>query len=486
MFQVSKINIIWIVDGASIIFVLMIFDNTICAPATSGKGALGIIRISGPDSIRICEKIISFPDPGKKLIDEPGNTTHFGNIPDGGNILDEVIISLYKAPHSYTGEDSAEITCHASPYIQKRILEILIENGATLAKPGEFTQRAYLNGKLDLSQAEAVADLIASENRAAHRIAMDQMRGGFSEEIKLMRSELLHFVSLIELELDFGEEEVEFADRSQLKTLVERILFLTGRLIDSFRQGNAIKNGVPVAIIGKPNVGKSTLLNRLLNEDRAIVSEIAGTTRDAIEDTVSLHGITFRFIDTAGIRESADIIENLGIRRTYQKIDQAAIVLLLADARDEQDVIFEVLREIRRQIKGKDKQLVLVVNKSDLNPGFRFMSDSLSLHPDEYRIIISAEKNENIDGLINILLEASRVGNLDDAGVIISNIRHYEALNHVSENLKRVLEGLDSCLPEDLIAQDIRQALHYLGEITGEITTDEVLGNIFKNFCIGK
>lgn len=464
----------------------MIFDSTICAPATSGNGAIAVIRISGPDSIGICDRIISFRDKKKKLSEQPGNTIHHGNIFDNNQILDDVLISLFRAPHSYTGEDSIEISCHASPYIRKRLLEILVEKGAALAKPGEFTQRAYLNGKLDLSQAEAVADLISSETRAAHRIAMDQMRGGFSAEIRLLRQELLHFVSLIELELDFSEEDVEFADRDNLKILVEKILTVTEGLILSFRQGNVIKNGVPVAIIGKPNVGKSTLLNRLLNEDRAIVSEIAGTTRDAIEDTISLQGITYRFIDTAGLREPADIIEDLGIRKTYKKIEQAAIILLLADARDELMTVMKAVREIRKQIEGMEKQLILVLNKSDLSPDSSITLKNLNLNPNEYFIRISAETGENIDQLEKLLIEASGLGNLDHHGVIISNIRHFEALKHVSENLHRVVDGLVSDLPEDLLAQDIRQALHYLGEITGEITTDEVLGNIFKNFCIGK
>jgi tRNA modification GTPase len=315
---------------------------------------------------------------------------------------------------------------------------------------------------------------------------MDQMRGGFSKEISKLRQELLNFVSLIELELDFSEEDVEFANRHQLKTLVEKILALIESLIKSFRQGNAIKNGVPVAIIGKPNVGKSTLLNRLLNEEKAIVSEIAGTTRDAIEDTVTLEEITFRFIDTAGIRKTVDRLENLGIRKTNQKIEQAAIVLLLADARDNEQVTKAAFEEIRKQIQGKEKQLVLVINKSDLKGNSLLKPESINLESNEYMVNISAETGENMDKLTSILLESSHLGNLDNTGVIISNIRHYEALNHVSENLKRVIEGLNTDLPEDLLAQDIRQALHYLGEITGEVTTDEVLGNIFRNFCIGK
>jgi tRNA modification GTPase len=464
----------------------MIFDTTICAPATSGKGAIALIRISGPDSFVICERIISFPDKKKKLRDQAANTIHFGNIMDQEQVLDEVLISLFRAPYSYTGDDSVEISCHASPYVQKRLLELLVEKGAFLAKPGEFTQRAFLNGKMDLSQAEAVADLIASETRAAHRIAMDQMRGGFSDEIRALRQELLHFASMIELELDFSEEDVEFADREQLRSLVEKILSITQNLLLSFSRGNVIKNGVPVAIIGKPNVGKSTLLNRLLNEERAIVSEIAGTTRDAIEDTITLHGITYRFIDTAGLRETADFIENLGIRKTYQKIEHAAIVLLLADAGDDTGTIMAELGEIRKQVEGKDKPVILVLNKSDLHPGTHYTSKKLKLSRNEYLIHISAETGQNIDSLIQLLIEASRLGDLDNPGVIVSNIRHYEALKYVTGNLYRVLTGLKEKIPEDLLAQDIREALHYLGEITGDITNDEILGNIFKNFCIGK
>ena len=462
----------------------MIFDTTICAPATSGKGAIAIIRVSGPDSIAICDKLISFGDTNKSLYSQTGNTVHFGNFMDSDQVLDEVLISVFKAPHSYTGEDSAEITCHASSYIQNRILGLLIENGSFLAKPGEFTQRAYLNGKLDLSQAEAVADVVAAESKAAHRISLNQMRGGFSKEISFLRDELLHFVSLIELELDFGEEEVQFAGREQLAELVDKILAIIDRLINSFKQGNVIKNGVPVAIIGKPNVGKSTLINLLLNEEKAIVSEIAGTTRDAIEDTVNLEGITFRFIDTAGIRESTDIIENLGIRKTYQKIEQASIILLLTEATDNEATI-SAFEEVRKQIKGKDKKLVLVINKSDKNASI-LSPEVLNLSPSEYFIKISAKTGLHVNELINILLEASSVGNLDGHAVIISNQRHYEALSHASESLRRVKEGLVSKLPEDLLAQDIRLTMHYLAEISGEITNDEVLGNIFKNFCIGK
>jgi len=465
----------------------MIFETTICAPATSGSGAISIVRLSGPECFRIAGSV--FSSPGNKKIEEmPANTIHFGEIHDGNAILDEVLLSVFKAPHSYTGEDSLEISCHASPYIQKRLLELLVENGAKLAGPGEFTQRAFLHGKMDLAQAEAVADLIASENRASHRIALNQMRGGFSKELSVLRKELLHFTSMIELELDFSEEDVEFANREALSALVSKMLDGINRLISSFKSGNVIKNGVPVAIIGKPNVGKSSLLNRLLNEDKAIVSEIPGTTRDSIEDTVRIGDITFRFIDTAGIRETADIIETLGIRKTYQKIEQAAIILLLADARDGNEIIAASFMEIRKQTNNQEKQLVLVLNKSDLLVGSKEdeLNKLLALGENEYLVEISAKNGKNIDRLDKILIEASRIGKLDKDAVIISNIRHYESLNQAAENLERVKEGLATALPSDLLAQDLRQAIYYLGQITGEISTDEVLGNIFKNFCIGK
>jgi len=466
----------------------MDFDTTICAPATAGSGAIAVIRVSGKDTYRICEKIYKPHDHSKVLSVQEPYTIHHGEITDGEDVVDDVLLSLFKAPRSYTGEDSIEISCHASSWIQKKIIELLIHHGAVMARPGEFTQRAYLNGKMDLSQAEAVADLVASESAAAHRIAMDQMRGGFSAELKKLRQALLDFASLIELELDFSEEDVEFADRSELKKLVKRIDDVVKKLISSFSMGNAIKNGVPVAIIGKPNVGKSTLLNRLLNEDRAIVSEIAGTTRDVIEDTVIIEGITFRFIDTAGIRETADVIETLGIRKTYQKIGQSNIVLLMADARDDISVTMAALNEIRKQTNDNGKHLVLVVNKTDLVDAETIvkLKNSLEVNEGEQVIFLSAEKNDHLDELQAMLIEASSLSHLKDSDIIVSNARHYEALIHAGENLQRVYEGLDVGIPEDLIAQDIRQVIHYMGEITGEVTTDEILGNIFRNFCIGK
>ena len=466
----------------------MELESTICALATPGHGAISVIRVSGPDAISMTQGIFKPATKGKKLHIQPPNTIHFGTILEEGNVIDEVLVSLFKAPHSYTGEDSIEISCHGSPYIQQKILELLVAQGARPARPGEFTQRAFLNGKMDLSQAEAVADLVAAESAGAHRVALQQLRGGFSDRLKSLREQLLHFISMIELELDFSEEEVEFADRSQLSGLVHEIRSLTDELIQSFQLGNVLKNGVPVAIIGRPNVGKSTLLNALLKEDRAIVSDIEGTTRDSIEDTINLEGITFRFIDTAGIRETADTIENLGIRRTYQKIEQASVVLLLVEAGDDPQLIQRSIEAIRPQIAGQDKPLVVVLNKADrvAQNQLRKLEKGISQQSHEYFMALSAEKGENIDKLTAQLLEIVSLGNLKHQDVVISNIRHYNALKSASEGLSRVSEGLGSALPSDLLAQDIREVLHFLGEITGEVTTDEILGNIFKNFCIGK
>lgn len=463
-------------------------ETTICALATSGSGAISVIRVSGPAAISIVESIFSSAAPGKILNEQSPNTIHLGTIQNKKKVIDEVLVSLFKSPHSYTGEDSLEISCHGSSYIQQKILELLIAKGAEPARPGEFTQRAFMNGKMDLSQAEAVADLIAAESEGAHQVALQQLRGGFSNKLKTLRDQLLHFISYIELELDFSEEDVEFADRKQLVTLVKEIQELILELINSFRLGNVLKNGVPVAIVGRPNVGKSTLLNAILNEERAIVSEIEGTTRDSIEDNINLEGINFRFIDTAGIRETADTIENLGIRRTYQKIDQSSIVLLLTEASDDPAIIQKSLKAIRLQMDNEARQLVVVLNKSDQisENQMAALQKSIVLQNNEHIISISAEEKENIDGLTNLLLDIVNIGSLKHQDVLISNIRHYNALKSTSESLLRVSEGLNSALPSDLLAQDIREALHYLGEITGEVTTDEILGNIFKNFCIGK
>ncbi|MFZ2338597.1 MAG: tRNA uridine-5-carboxymethylaminomethyl(34) synthesis GTPase MnmE [Bacteroidales bacterium] len=463
-------------------------DETICAPATSGGGAIAVIRMSGPQSIPICDRIFIPSDRKVRFSEQKGYTIVFGEIRSGEEIIDEVLISVFRAPHSYTGEDSVEISCHASPYIQQRIIELLISNGAVPARPGEFTQRAFFNGKMDLSQAEAVADLVASESRMAHRIAINQLRGSFSDEISMLRADLLHFASLIELELDFGEEDVEFADRSRLVEIVNKVLSVSQELASSFSLGNAVKEGVPVVIAGNPNTGKSTLLNRLLKEEKAIVSEIPGTTRDAIEDTVVIDGVRFRFTDTAGLRETTDIIENLGIRKTHEKIVSASIIILVADINEGIVPLNDVLKKIRKQFTVDDKKIIVVVNKTDndLHGNREIISEDLILQPAESLLFISAKTGEGIDELKSHLGMAVETDRLNSENIIITNIRHYDALLKVSESLGRVKSGLDSLLQEDLIAIDIRHAIHYLGEITGEITTDEILDNIFRNFCIGK
>jgi tRNA modification GTPase len=462
--------------------------ETICAPATGSGGAIAVIRISGPQSISICEKIFIPSGRHVKLSEQKGYTIVYGEIQFGGEIIDDVLVSIFRAPHSYTGEDSIEISCHASRYVQQKILELLIRNGAVPAQPGEFTQRAFLNGKMDLSQAEAVADLIASESQMAHRIAISQMRGSFSDEISILRADLLHFASLIELELDFGEEDVEFADRQELVKLVTKVLSVTEELTSSFSLGNAVKYGVPVTIAGYPNTGKSTLLNLLLREEKAIVSDIPGTTRDAIEDTAVINGIQYRFTDTAGLRDTKDIVENLGIKKTHSKIESATIIILVADVNEGFPPLAEALSKVRRIIESKVRRLIIVANKTDIDiHGKRGeIENNLTLNPGEDFLFISAKTGDGIDALKEKLGEVLDQERLVSENVIITKIRHYEALSQVTESLGRVLDGLENDLQEDLIAIDIRQAIHYLGEITGEITTDEILGNIFKNFCIGK
>jgi tRNA modification GTPase len=462
--------------------------DTICAPATSGGGAIAVIRLSGPQSIPICGKIF-FPSEGKiKLKEQKGYTIVYGDIRQGDEIIDDVLVSVFRAPLSYTGEDSIEISCHASSYIQHRIMELLIKNGAVAARPGEFTRRAFLNGKMDLSQAEAVADLIASSSRVAHHLAINQIRGGFSEEIAKLRQELLHFASLIELELDFGEEDVEFADRKELGMIVSRVKKIADSLASSFKTGNAVKNGIPVAIVGKPNSGKSTLLNAMLMEEKAIVSEIPGTTRDVIEDTFIIDGIEYRFIDTAGLRKTSDPIENLGIKKTHEKIDQASVILLIDEESDTAESINIRADEIRERIRSSAKRLFILINKVDLSEPDRltYLESNIRLEDNETLLFISAKEKKGLDELRLKLGEVIEKERLNSDSVIITNIRHYEALLRVSESLGRVEDGLKNNIPEDLIAIDIRQAIHYLGEITGEITTDEILGNIFRNFCIGK
>ena len=463
-------------------------EKTICAPATAIGGAIAVIRISGPDSLNICNKIFYPLDNSIKLLDQKGYTVVFGEIRSGDILIDEVLLTIFRAPHSYTGENSAEISCHASPFIIRKILELLIVNGALSAMPGEFTQRAFYNGKMDLSQAEAVADIIASKTSSSHKIAVNQMRGGFAVEISRLRSELLNFASLIELELDFGEEDVEFADRKKLKSIIIRVKELTDKLANSFMLGNVLKNGIPVAIVGKPNSGKSTLLNALLMEERAIVSEIPGTTRDTIEDTIVIDGIEYRFIDTAGLRETSDVIEVLGIKKTHEKIGQASVILLIDEVSDSAESIIKRVQSIREMIRESEKHLIILINKIDTDSANRQSVLSKEIIPEEKEtlLFISAKEKTGLEDLRSKLSDVVMKGSLSTDDVIITNIRHYEALLHVSESLGRVISGLEDQIPEDLIAIDIRQAIHYLGEITGEITTDEILGNIFRNFCIGK
>jgi tRNA modification GTPase len=465
----------------------MIDQSTICAIATSpGVGAIATIRLSGEEAIEIADKVFRSPVENKKLAGQKANTLHVGTICEGPEIIDEVVASLFRAPHSFTGEDVVEITCHGSSYIQQRLLELLLKTGARMARPGEFTQRAFLNGKMDLSQAEAVADLIASSNAANHKMALKQMRGGFSNEIKKLRDQLLHFIAMVELELDFSEEDVEFADRKQLIDLTEKIERLLNKLASSFKLGNVLKNGVPVAIVGETNVGKSTLLNAILNEEKAIVSDIHGTTRDVIEDVVNIDGTAFRFFDTAGIRETIDHIETLGIERSYSKLEQAEIVLLVTDLSNPIDLIRQRVELIRERIQ--DQKLIIVGNKADLggNQKIKAMLDAFILADNEDLVFISAKQQQNLEALIELLKENANLQQAEGSDVIVSNIRHYEALTNAHQAVVRVIDGLNSGISGDFLAQDIRECLHYLGEITGEISNDEVLGHIFKNFCIGK
>ena len=400
-------------------------------------------------------------------------------------VIDEVIVALFRMPHSFTGEDVIEISCHGSAYIQQQILQLLILQGARLARPGEFTQRAFLNGKMDLSQAEAVADLVASGNAASHKVALNQMRGGFSQEINKLREELIRFIALIELELDFSEEDVEFADRKALIELSAAIEQLLKKLTDSFRLGNAIKNGIPVAIVGETNVGKSTLLNALLNEEKAIVSEIHGTTRDVIEDIVNIDGMLFRLSDTAGLRDTADVIETMGIERSYGKIEKAEIVLLVIDLSDSIEASFSRINNIRKKLNGQ--KLIIIGNKVDISPALSKKElESYPLLENEERVFIAAKNKENLGELIEIMKQTVSFGSINTEDVIVTNIRHYEALSSARDAIERVIEGLKTGISGDFLAQDIRECLHYLGEITGIVTTDEVLGHIFAHFCIGK
>lgn len=467
----------------------MISQETIVALASpSGAGAIAVIRISGKDAVGIAEQVFQSVS-GKSISKQKTHTIHLGHIVDEGKVYDQVLLSIFKNPHSYTGEDVIEISCHGSTFIQQQIIQLLLRKGCKMAQAGEFTLRAFLNGKLDLSQAEAVADLIASDNEASHQIAMQQMRGGFSNEIAKLRAELLNFASLIELELDFAEEDVEFADRTQFKALLNRIEFVLKRLIDSFAVGNVIKNGIPVAIVGEPNVGKSTLLNALLNEERAIVSDIAGTTRDTIEDELVINGIGFRFIDTAGIRDTKDVVESIGIKKTFEKIEQAQVVMYLVDSVQCSVLSLESLNIEIGKIKNQFplKPIIVVLNKVDQLSQKELTSllDQLityNLQP----ISISAKNKEGIEDLKTQLLSFVNTGALRNNETIVTNTRHYDSLIKALEEIQKVSFGLNSGLSSDLMAIDIKQALYYFGEITGEVTNDELLGNIFANFCIGK
>ena len=470
-------------------------EDTICAPATvPGTGAISVIRVSGPQALEIADKVIRCRK--GTISSANGYTLKFGTITDdSGAVVDEVLASVFRAPHSYTGENSVEISCHASLYIVSTVMGLLHEAGARAAEPGEFTQRAYLNGKMDLAQAEAVADVIASQNAAAHRIAFKQMKGGFSSELRDMRGELLELVSLMELELDFSEEEVEFADRSRLNSLLSQIISHVTRLIDSFRLGNAIKNGVPVAIAGATNTGKSTLLNALLGEDRAIVSDVHGTTRDTIEETLNIDGVLFRFIDTAGLRETDEVVEQIGIERTFKKISEASIVLGMIDLTRDFETTSDTIRSIIEKVDFSCQKLVFLLNKADIaDASTKALITSLitseldtKVNACEAAILaISAKNKTGLNDLRTLLASSQRDLLADSDTTLVTNQRHIQALTDARTSLWRVREGLNAGLPTDLAAQDIREAIYHLGSIVGEISSDEVLGNIFKNFCIGK
>jgi len=455
-------------------------NDTIVALATApGIGAIAVIRLSGPQAIAIADQVFS-----KNLTAQNSHTLHFGSIRDEQNrLLDEVVVSLFVGPHSYTGEHVVEVSCHGSPYIIQQLIQLFVRQGARLAQPGEFTLRAFLNGRMDLSQAEAVADLIASSSEAAHNLALQQMRGGFSNEIKRLRTELIDFASLIELELDFGEEDVEFANRSDLKALIQRILKLMDALLQSFQLGNAIKNGVNTVIAGRPNAGKSTLLNALLNEERAIVSDIAGTTRDTIEEMLNIGGIPFRIIDTAGIREAQDAIEAIGVAKTLEKVRQSALLIYVFDV---VRITPEELRQDLSMLVHADTKLLVIANKMDLNPYTTHEQYASEWLPAEAWVPVSAINGMNIEYLKEKLLATALEGKLSAESTIVANARHYEALLKASESLRAALHGLDTNITGDFVAMDIRRSLSYLAEITGEIGTEDLLDSIFSRFCIGK
>ena len=478
----------------------MNYDDTICAISTPpGVGGIAVIRVSGRDAFTICDRLFvvaraertdykstqaertgDTSAQARVLAGQPANTVVYGFIRRAGETLDDVLATVFRAPHSFTGEDTVEISCHGSLYIQQQMMQWLIESGARQARPGEFTLRAFLNGKMDLSQAEAVADLIASTSSGMHRLAINQMRGGFSDELKQLRTQLLDFSSLIELELDFADhEDLAFADRPELRALAVKIRNKIDDLADSFAAGNAIKNGIPVAIIGKPNVGKSTLLNALLNEDRAIVSELPGTTRDTVEETLNINGQLFRFIDTAGLREhTTDRIEALGIQRSFEKAEQASIILYLFDLiqEDPEDIV-----PTGQWLQRFNKPILMVGTKNDLA-----RRSPIHTSGNVQAIHISCKEPADIERVKNYIVQLANVQKVTDSGVIVTNVRHFEALHHAGESVCRILEGLDDNLPGDLLAQDIRECLHYLGEITGEIVVDDILANVFSKFCIGK
>ena len=456
----------------------MNINETICALATAPGGALGIIRISGPQALEILSHIFS-----KDLSEAEANTIHYGYIKDDTEIVDECMVSMFRAPHSYTGEDCVEISCHGSRYILNKVLELLIQNGCRMAEPGEYTQRAYLNGKMDLSQAEAVADLIASSNKATHDIALNQLRGHFSSELANLRGQLLKLTSLLELELDFSDhEDLEFADRSELLDIANKIDNRITSLAHSFETGQVLKSGIPVAIVGKTNVGKSTLLNRLLHDDRAIVSSIHGTTRDTIEDTIDINGVTFRFIDTAGIRQTTDEVEQIGIQRTYAAIDKARIILWIIDSSPAAEDIHEMLE------RTKDKSLIIIRNKIDIAQLSDDAASTLPALKDMTVINISAKHGSNINLLESAIFKSADIPELTEQDIIVTSARQYHSLTKAHDNLSRVLSGLESDLSGDLISEDLRLVLDDLADITGQgrIVTDEVLGNIFRNFCVGK
>lgn len=453
----------------------LISDTIVALSTPPGVGAIGVIRLSGDDAINITNKVFK----GKDLTKQDSHTIHFGTIRDNDKIIDEVLVSLFIAPKSFTKENVVEISCHGSPFILKQVIKILLVNGARLAKPGEFTQRAFINGQFDLAQAEAVADLINADSEASHEAALKQMRGGFSEQIKELRAELIHFASMVELELDFAEEDVEFADRDDLKKLIHSLHEVINKLISSFDLGNVIKNGVPTVIAGKPNAGKSTLLNALLNEEKAIVSDIAGTTRDFIEDEINLGGINFRFIDTAGLRETTDTIEAMGVQRTQEQMKKASLIIYLVDMAN--DSVVDMNREINK-LENLGIPFVVVGNKSDLAlPELKKAIEAI-----KGSVLIGAKAQDNLDALKDRLLEVVNLDNFKSGDVVVTNIRHYDNLLKTRDALQDVLNGLDMNVTGDFLAMDIRQALHYLGEITGEITTDDLLANIFSKFCIGK